>query len=114
MNPAPPDEPNPNYARARLGTQRYSRAELAGLRRSVELLFDRPHDGELEQLVRAFERIQGRVAKPNQVGYLIRLWRIHGPATAALMRRLYAERGTDQNLLLAVELEPPGWHVDEA
>ena len=105
------------YAPARVGTQRYSRAELAGLRKGVMRLFDGPSDTVLANLVRAFERIQGGVAHPHQVGYLIHCYRVHGPATEALLLRVYRERGPTTNLLLAVELTRPNFlpeRVDDA
>jgi hypothetical protein len=104
---------NATYAPAGIGIGRYSRTELADLRRPVKLLFAAPQDSELTQLVREFERIYGRVPRPNQLGYLIRLYRIHGPATRGLLVRLYLERASTENLLLAVEMTPPGWADDQ-
>jgi len=100
-----------NYApeRPQIGTKRYSRDEMAEMRSGVRMTFDAPKDGVLERLVRTFERIQGRVARPDQVNYLIRLHRIHGPSVEVLLLRLYRERGSTANLLLAVELAPPAW-----
>jgi len=113
MNPSPVDRTTATYARARIGRVRGSRAERAELRKDVALLFHAPSDAALQSLRGTFERIQGRVASPRQLGYLIRCWRIHGPRTEQLLLDLYHERGTDQNLLLALELAPPAWLADE-
>jgi hypothetical protein len=113
MNPPPDDRTAATYARAKIGGVRGSRAERAELRKDVARLFDAPSDTALLSLRDTFERIQGRVATPRQLGYLIHCWRIHGPDTERLLRDLYGERGTDQNLLLAVELAPPVWLNDE-
>jgi hypothetical protein len=94
------------YARE-VGTKKRSRAELAEMRKGVELRFDAPSDAALRELRDVFERIQSRLARPRQINYLIRLFRIHGSATAPLLDRLYAERGGTENLLLAAEIEPP-------
>ena len=88
---------------------RASRKEKAVLRKSVRLMFGEPDEASFKQLVRTMERIQGRVARPAQVGYLIRCWRIHGPGTVPLLERLYEERGTTEDLLLALETAPPTW-----
>jgi 5S rRNA maturation endonuclease (ribonuclease M5) len=100
------------HARMRVGTTRASRRERAALRASVRLLFAAPGDAALAELVAAFERIQGRVAKPAQVGYLIRCYRIHGPDTRSRLEALYRERGSTENLLLALEVAPPAWLAD--
>ncbi len=113
MRRSPPDSSPAISARVRVGTKRYSRAELAEMRTGVRLLFDEPGDAEFESLVRLFERVQGRHVKRSVHGYLIRLWRIHGPQTEQVLRDQYRERGTDQNLLLALELAPPAWLDDE-
>lgn len=113
MTPSPTDQVPLTYAHARVGTKRYGRDDLVERRRSVRMVFQSPSSAELEPLVRTFERIQGRVAMPNVVGYLIRLHRIHGPDAEPLLRALYAERGTTENLLLAVELYPPKWLTSE-
>ena len=88
---------------------RASRKEKAVLRKSVRLFFNEPDEASLKQLVRSFERIQGRVVRPAQLGYLIRCLRIHGPATVRLLERLYDDRGTTDDLLLALETAPPTW-----
>lgn len=97
----------------KVGTQRYSRVELAEMRMGVRFLFDEPSEAAFESLVHLFERIQGRPVRRSVHGYLIRIWRRHGPQTEQVLRELYRERGTDQNLLLAVELAPPAWLDDE-
>ena len=101
--------PDPTYAHEAVGTQRYSRSEVAALRQGVRPLFGQPTETQLEDLIRAFERIQGRVVRPAQHGYLIRLHRLHGPGTLELLTRVFRERGTTENLLLAVELAPASW-----
>ncbi|MGC8634198.1 MAG: hypothetical protein ACP5VP_05985 [Candidatus Limnocylindrales bacterium] len=105
-------EPLPT--RARVPTRRLSRRDVAALRAGVRLTFAAPGDTALGELVASFERIQGRVAKPAQVGYLMRLYRIHGPATRTLLEALYRERGSTENLLLALEVARPAWLPEEA
>jgi hypothetical protein len=100
------------YARERVPTTRLGRRDVAALRALVRLLFAAPGDAALAELVAAFERIQGRVAKPAQVGYLIRCYRIHGPDTRSRLEALYRERGSTENLLLALEVAPPAWLAD--
>lgn len=94
------------YARE-VGTKRYSRAELAELRQGVQVRFNAPSDAALGELIATMEHIQGRLVRPNQIDYLIRCYRIQGPDTARLLIDLYRERGTTENLLLALELSPP-------
>ena len=53
--------------------------------------------------------MQGRLVRPAQFGYIVRLHRIHGPRTLELLTSLFRERGGTENLLLAVELTPPDW-----
>ena len=100
-------ESPPTYAHARVGTRRYSGLELAEMRRAVDLRFNAPSDSALRELSNALERIQGRLVRQGQLGYLIRCYRIHGPATTQLLVDLFRERGTVDNLLLALELTPP-------
>jgi hypothetical protein len=90
-----------------VGTARYSRREAARLRALVGLRFDAPSDAALRELRDVFERISGRLARPRQIDYLIRCYRIHGPETARLLIELYRERGATENLLLALELAAP-------
>lgn len=102
------------YAHAReVEARRHSRAEMVQLRVGVELRFDAPSDAALGDLRDAFEGMQGRLATPRQIGYLIRCYRIHGPGTAGLLRRLYWERGGTEALLLALEVAPPAWAATE-
>jgi hypothetical protein len=103
-----------SYARAReVEARRYSRVEMAQLRVGVELRFDAPSDAALRDLRDAFEDMQGNLATPSQIGYLIRCYRIHGPGTAQLLRRLYWERGSTEALLLALEVASPAWAATE-
>ena len=60
---------------------RANRKEKAAMRKSVRLMFGEPDEASLKELIGRFERIQGRVVRPAQLGYLIRCLRIHGPAT---------------------------------
>lgn len=85
---------------------RLSRPEMARIRADVKLTFLAPNDSQMRDLVAACERIHGRLPSTGQQNYLIRCFRVHGPQTADLMERLYAERGTSENLLLAVEVHP--------
>lgn len=98
---------NPTYAREAVGTQRYSRTELARLRAGIRLAFAEPDEAARVSLIRAFEQIQGRSARPSQVGYLYRCARIHGPSTEQRLQALYRHRGSTTNLLLALELADP-------
>jgi hypothetical protein len=100
---------SPTYARDAISTTRYSRADVAALRAQVCPLYDAPTEEELEDLVDAFEQIHGRMAKRAQRGYLNRLFRIHGPNARRLLVDLHAQRGTTENLLLAVEVATPAW-----
>jgi len=86
---------------------------MAQLRVGVELRFDAPSDAALRDLRDAFEDMQGNLATPSQIGYLIRCYRIHGPGTAQLLRRLYWERGSTEALLLALEVASPAWAATE-
>jgi hypothetical protein len=86
---------------------------MAQLRVGVELRFDAPSDAALRDLRDAFEGMQGHLATPSQIGYLIRCYRIHGPGTAQLLRRLYWERGSTEALLLALEVASPAWAATE-
>lgn len=108
----------PTYARAyahEVSTTRYSNRELAEMRKSVERHFPAPTDSPLRELIAVLDRIQGRVPRQGQVGYLISCYRVHGPATAELLMNLYRERGCVDNLLLALELAPPVWlHNEES
>jgi hypothetical protein len=101
------------YARE-VGTKRYGRAELAELRKSVQVRFNAPSDAALGELIDALQRIQGRLARPRQIDYLIRCYRIHGPETARLLSELYRERGTTENLLLALGLAAPATAATDA
>jgi hypothetical protein len=101
------------YARE-IGTKRSSRAEQAELRKGVQVRFNAPSDAALGELIETLQRIQGRLVRPNQINYLIRCYRIHGPGTARLLMDLYRERGTTENLLLALELAPPFLVVAES
>ena len=85
---------------------RLSRSELATFRSGVHVMFNAPSDGEMRKVVATFERIHGRRASTSVQNYLIRLYRVHGPATAGLMEQIYRERGTTENLLLLVEIYP--------
>jgi len=100
------------YARE-VDTLRYSRAELAELRKGVQVRFNAPSDAALRELIETLERIQGRLVRPNLIDYLIRCYKIQGPDTARLLMELYRERGTTENLLLAVELAPPSFMARE-
>jgi hypothetical protein len=93
------------YARE-VGTKRYSGAAQAELRRGVQVRFNAPSDAALSELIDMMARIQGRLVRQNQIGYLIRCYKIHGPDSARLLMDLYRERGTTENLLLALELSP--------
>jgi len=100
----------PTYARAcahEVSRKRYSRGELAEMRKTVRHPFSAPSDRELRDLVNALERIQGRLVRQGQLGYLISCFRVHGPATAELLMQLYRERRSVDNLLLALELATP-------
>jgi hypothetical protein len=100
------------YARE-VGTKRYSRAELAELRKGVQVRFDAPSDAALRELINTLERIQGRLVRPNLIDYLIRCYKIQGPYSARLLSELYRERATTENLLLALELAPPSYSAGE-
>lgn len=100
------------YARE-VGTKRYSRAEQAELRKGVQVRFNPPSDAALGELIETLERVQGRLVRSNQINYLIRCYKIQGP-DAQLLMELYRERGTTENLLLALELAPRLTSPDEA
>jgi hypothetical protein len=100
------------YARE-VGTVRHSRAELAELRKGIPLQFVAPADSALAELVESLERIQGRLVRPNQINYLIRCYRVHGPDTVRLLKDLFRDRGTTENLLLALELASPSFVAAE-
>jgi len=85
---------------------RLSRSEMARVRADVKLTFLAPNDRQMRELMAVFERVHGRLPSTGQHGYLIRCFRVHGTQTADLMERLYAERGTAENLLLALEVYP--------
>ena len=85
---------------------RLSRTEMARIRADVKLTFVAPNDSQMRDLMAVHERIHGRLPSTGQQNHLIRCFRVHGPQTADLMERLYAERGTAENLLLALEVYP--------
>jgi hypothetical protein len=103
---------DPTYA-CEVNTVRYGRAELAELRKGVQVRFNAPSDAALGELIATLERIQGRLVRANQIDYLIRCYRVQGPDTARLLVDLHRERGTTENLLLALELSPPSFMASE-
>ena len=92
---------------------RLGRSEMATMRSTVRMNFLAPTDRELDKIQAVFERIQGRRASTRQVNYLIRIYRIHGPMTAAFLDQVFAERGSTENLLLHVECHAPAWSVED-
>ena len=94
------------YARE-VGTKRYSRAELAELRKSVQLRFNAPSDAALSELIDALRAHPGptRPAPPDQLPDPLLPDPRPGHRPAA--HRAVPGAGQTENLLLAAEIEPP-------
>jgi hypothetical protein len=87
-------------------SRRYSKAEKSKLRQSVAMAFEEPEPPELDRLAKAFAVLQRRPVAPSQLRYLIRCYRVHGPATGSILLDLFETRRSTSDLLLALELYP--------
>jgi hypothetical protein len=116
--------PPPSYAHARssstreetipwregsLATRRVP-PDLARVEAVVGPKFRHPSpDGPLlTELVAGYERITGvKVVRLKKRNYLAACYRVHGPDTLPLVQEIFAERGTDTNLLRDLRRREP-------